>query len=164
MASAVAELALASINPGSRSVGAGWLAPDATFPAGLAIITSSGAGLLVPPGFQQSAEHYVGTIRRFGSVFGRHGTGALDWIVLASTSSFGAGALAGVRRRGRFGDHGVGVGANALVGGSNRTPPPALLGPGAGRRRCRRRRHRCRAGIYPAAAPGAPPASRRHKR
>ncbi|MDE2363169.1 MAG: DUF992 domain-containing protein [Hyphomicrobiales bacterium] len=67
-------------------------------------------------------EHYVGTIRRIGVAIGATGPGTLDWGVLAPTTGVAPGALAG-----EYGGVGanataaVGVGANALVGGSNRT-------------------------------------------
>ncbi|MDE2577471.1 MAG: DUF992 domain-containing protein [Hyphomicrobiales bacterium] len=67
-------------------------------------------------------EHYVGTIRKFGLDLGATAPGALDWAVFASTGSPGRGALAGEYGGvGASATPGVGVGANALIGGSNRT-------------------------------------------
>ncbi len=67
-------------------------------------------------------ERYYGTIRKFGLDIGATGRGVLVWDVLAPTG--------GPRRRALAGDYGgvdasatvgAGVGANALVGGSNRS-------------------------------------------
>jgi hypothetical protein len=67
-------------------------------------------------------ERYYGTIRKFGLDIGATNRGILAWDVLAPTSGPKRGALAG--------DYvgatasatvGVGVGANALVGGFNRS-------------------------------------------
>lgn len=63
--------------------------------------------------------HYSGVITRVGLDIGVKGRNVMVWTVLASTSNVPAGALAG-----QFGGVsanaalGVGVGANALVGGS----------------------------------------------
>lgn len=69
-----------------------------------------------------AVEHYVGTIRRIGVAIGATGPGTLDWIVFAPTTSPGAGALSGEYGGvGASASAAIGVGANALVGGSNRT-------------------------------------------
>jgi hypothetical protein len=67
-------------------------------------------------------EHYAGTIQRFGVDIGFTQAGVLIWGVLAPTSNLAPGALAG-NFVGATGSAtvGVGVGANVLVGGSNRT-------------------------------------------
>jgi hypothetical protein len=67
-------------------------------------------------------ENYSGTITRFGLDLGITAGGVMSWIVLARTRSLGRGALAG-NYVGVSGDVslGVGVGANALVGGSRRS-------------------------------------------
>ena len=68
------------------------------------------------------ASHYVGKLTKVGADFGANGGGDLLWDVVAQTSKIGGGALAG--------DYvgpeasvklGAGLGAAALVGGSNQT-------------------------------------------
>jgi len=67
-------------------------------------------------------ENYAGAITRFGFDVGITAGGMMRWRVLARTRALGRGALAG-NYVGASGDIslGVGVGANALVGGSRRS-------------------------------------------
>jgi len=67
-------------------------------------------------------EAYVGTITTIGLDIGFTGGGALAWAVFAPTAGPPPGALAG-EYVGATGEvtAGVGVGANVLFGGSNRT-------------------------------------------
>lgn len=66
-------------------------------------------------------EKYVGTIQKFGLDIGVTGPGRLAWGVFAPSAP-GPGALAGDYAGASASvTAGVGVGANALVGGSNRT-------------------------------------------
>jgi hypothetical protein len=67
-------------------------------------------------------EHYAGTINKYGVDIGYHNGGVIVWAVVAPTAELAHGALAG--------DYGgitasaavgVGAGANALVGGNNKT-------------------------------------------
>ncbi len=68
------------------------------------------------------AERYVGTISRFGLALGATGPGHLDWAVFAPTAGLQPGSLAGdYGGVGASATAGVGLGANALVGGSNRS-------------------------------------------
>lgn len=68
------------------------------------------------------AEHYVGRINRFGIDLGITGPSVIMWQVLASSDAPGSypltGTYAGV---GGEATVGVGLGANALIGGSNQT-------------------------------------------
>jgi hypothetical protein len=66
-------------------------------------------------------EQYTGTVTRFGLDLGFTAGGQMIWNVLARTKGVPRGALAGTYV-GASGDIalGLGVGANALVGGSNR--------------------------------------------
>jgi Protein of unknown function (DUF992) len=69
------------------------------------------------------SERYLGTVRKFGLDIGRTKKTFIKWIVLAPTSSsYRRGALAGnyvgVSAEATAG---VGVGANALVGGSDKS-------------------------------------------
>ena len=67
-------------------------------------------------------EHYNGSISKFGVDIGYTTGGVLVWGVFAPTAGIGPGALAG-NYGGATGSAtvGVGVGANVLVGGSNRS-------------------------------------------
>lgn len=67
-------------------------------------------------------ERYAGTIRKFGLDIGATTGGVLVWGVASSTSRLGRGALEG-EYAGASGEAtvGAGVGANVLVGGSNRS-------------------------------------------
>jgi hypothetical protein len=67
-------------------------------------------------------EHYTGSINKFGVDIGYTQGGVLVWGVLAPTAGLAPGALAG-HYGGAQGSAavGVGVGANVLVGGSQRT-------------------------------------------
>ncbi|HVH73990.1 MAG TPA: DUF992 domain-containing protein [Stellaceae bacterium] len=71
------------------------------------------------PGF---GEHYAGTISKFGVDIGYTQGAVMVWTVFAPTASLRPGSLAG-SYVGATGSAtvGVGVGANVLVGGSNRT-------------------------------------------
>ena len=68
------------------------------------------------------AEHYAGTINKFGVDIGYTHGGVLVWAVFAPTANLAPGALNG-NYVGATGSAtvGVGVGANVLVGGSNST-------------------------------------------
>ncbi|HEY3814038.1 MAG TPA: DUF992 domain-containing protein [Caulobacteraceae bacterium] len=67
-------------------------------------------------------EYYSGHISKFGAVAGYQKSGVLVWAVLAPTDHINPGAL-----KGHYGgltagaSVGVGAGANALIGGNNRT-------------------------------------------
>jgi hypothetical protein len=63
---------------------------------------------------------YSGTMTRVGIDLGITGGGVLMWTVFARTKGLRRGALAGTYV-GASGDVGVGVGANALVGGTGRS-------------------------------------------
>jgi hypothetical protein len=70
----------------------------------------------------QRRESYSGTINKFGIDIGGTTTGVISWGVFVSKGDLGPGGLAGTYG-GVSGEAtiGVGVGANALVGGSNRS-------------------------------------------
>jgi hypothetical protein len=70
------------------------------------------------PGAGKAPQNYTGTIKTFGVDIGYQSSGVMVWGVIAPTNDMGSGALAG--------DYagatatvaaGLGVGANALVGG-----------------------------------------------
>jgi hypothetical protein len=66
-------------------------------------------------------QEYTGTLNRLGLDLGVTAGGIMTWLVLAQTSTVPHGALTG-RFVGASGDAslGVGVGANVLVGGTNK--------------------------------------------
>ena len=65
-------------------------------------------------------DHYVGKISKFGVDIGYQQGGVLVWGVLAPASNIGPGALSGAYAGGTASATvGVGIGANALVGGLN---------------------------------------------
>jgi hypothetical protein len=68
------------------------------------------------------AEHYVGNITKFGADIGYTSGGVLVWTVVAPVAVMVPGALAGNYGGGTASATvGVGVGANALIGGSTNT-------------------------------------------
>jgi hypothetical protein len=70
----------------------------------------------------QRRERYHGVINKFGLDLGVTSNSVIAWAVLASTDNVGSGTLAGTYG-GVSGEAsvGVGLGANALLGGSNRS-------------------------------------------
>ena len=67
-------------------------------------------------------EHYTGNISKFGADIGYTSGGVLVWTVVAPVAVMRPGALAGSYAGGTASATvGVGLGANALVGGSNNT-------------------------------------------
>jgi len=66
-------------------------------------------------------EHYTGNISKFGADIGYQESGVIVWEVLAPTTDLGAGALTGDYGGATAGASiGMGVAANALIGGSGR--------------------------------------------
>jgi hypothetical protein len=69
-----------------------------------------------------TAERYSGDISRFGVDIGFTNSASIIWTVLAPSGNFAPGSLAGNYGGPTAGaTAGVGVGANVLVGGSNKT-------------------------------------------
>lgn len=69
-----------------------------------------------------SVERYTGNVKKFGIDIGSTDSATVKWVVLAPTKNVGAGSLKG--QYGGFSGEvtaGVGVGANAMIGGSNRS-------------------------------------------
>jgi len=75
------------------------------------------------PGDGRPAEHYVGAVRKIGIDIGITRKSYVKWGVLApSADAYAPGALAGTYVGGSAeASVGVGLGANALVGGSGKT-------------------------------------------
>ena len=96
---------------------------------------SGGAGMLITskralnceydPANGARPQHYVGTIGRFGLDLGVQGPGRLVWGVVTVGGPIGPGSLTGTYTGGSASATvGVGVGANALVGGNHITLQP----------------------------------------
>jgi hypothetical protein len=69
-----------------------------------------------------SPQHYMATLRRFGVDLGYSQNVGLGWVVVAPTAVVGPGELAGSYGGVSAGaSFGVGLGGNALIGGSNNT-------------------------------------------
>lgn len=99
----------------------------------LSCVVEAGSGFIIgsskrlscsfDPAAGRQTERYVGTVKKFGLDIGRTGRTVIKWVVLAPTAaSYAPGALAG-NYVGASAEAtlGVGLGANALVGGSNKT-------------------------------------------
>jgi Protein of unknown function (DUF992) len=90
---------------------------------GLIVTSENRLSCRFDPAGNHPVERYAGIVRKFGLDIGRTSRTVIKWIVLApSADSYQPGALAG-----SYGGLsaeatvGVGVGANALIGGSNKT-------------------------------------------
>ena len=87
---------------------------------GLLVTSSKSLSCTFVPDFR-GPEYYGGTIRKVGIDIGITGATVIVWAVLSSVEGFPVGALAGT-----YGGVsaeatvGIGLGANVLVGGSNR--------------------------------------------
>ena len=100
---------------------AGTLVCDVSGGLGMIIGSKKGVQCLFSPSLAGTAEGYVGTISKFGLDIGATTAGQMVWAVYAP-SSYGPGALAGVYTGATAeATIAVGLGGNALVGGSNRT-------------------------------------------
>lgn len=97
----------------------------------LKCLVSGGAGFIIGStkeleckyeGLDGSRETYRGEITKYGVDVGVTGKGVMYWTVLAPTAKLGQRALAGTYGGVTAGAAvGVGAGANALLGGSNKT-------------------------------------------
>ncbi len=102
-------------------VKAGTLVCDVSGGLGMIIGSKKGVQCLFNPSLPGPAEGYVGTISKFGLDIGATTAGQMVWAVYAP-SSYGPGVLAGVYTGATAeATIAVGLGGNALVGGSNRT-------------------------------------------
>jgi hypothetical protein len=119
-----ALLALASFQPqvaDAQRVRAGVLNCDISAGIGLIIGSQRSVNCLFTPDIPGPQEGYYGTITKFGLDLGVTAGGAMVWAVYADTSrgyGFLAGDYAGASGEASIA---VGLGANVLVGGSNRT-------------------------------------------
>jgi hypothetical protein len=100
---------------------AGTLVCDVSAGIGLLIASQKGVQCIFNPDINGPRETYTGTISKFGLDIGATSAGQMVWAVFApSTRTPGvlAGTYTGATAEATVA---VGVGANALVGGSNRT-------------------------------------------
>jgi hypothetical protein len=118
---AVASVAMISAPAMAQAVKVGTLSCNVASGFGF-IFGSSRALNCTYAGVGGRYEHYTGSISKFGADIGYTSGGVLVWTVVAPVGAMVPGALAG-----NYGGAtasatvGVGVGANALVGGSNNT-------------------------------------------
>ena len=113
--------ALAAAPAEAQNVQAGSLVCDVSGGVGL-IVTSQREMLCTFRNSRGEPEVYTGVIRRFGLDLGATAGGQMVWSVLAPSGRYARGALAG-NYAGASGEAtvGAGLGANVLVGGSNRS-------------------------------------------
>jgi Protein of unknown function (DUF992) len=110
----------ASAQPAER-VKAGTLLCDVSAGIGFIIGSQKNVGCLFNPDSPGPPEAYVGVISKFGLDIGATSGGQMIWVVYSPTNRI-YGALAGVYTGATAeATVAVGLGANALVGGSNRT-------------------------------------------
>jgi hypothetical protein len=100
---------------------AGTLVCDVSGGIGMIIGSQKGVQCLFNPDMPGPPEGYIGTISKFGLDIGATSAGQMVWAVWAP-SSYGPGVLAGVYTGATAeATVAVGIGGNALIGGSNRT-------------------------------------------
>jgi hypothetical protein len=127
MSKAIGAVALAmavmSFAPVAEArVKAGLLSCDVSGGFGWIIGSAKSVSCIFTPDQPGPVEAYVGTIRKFGVDIGVTGTQHMVWGVFSDTWAGGFGLLAG-DYVGATGEAtiAVGLGANVLIGGSNRT-------------------------------------------
>ncbi len=121
LAALVLAGALAAGGTQAQNVQAGTLVCDVSGGVGL-IIASQRNMACTFTNSRGELEVYTGTIRRFGLDLGARVGGQMVWSVLAPSGQFSRGALAG-NYSGASAEAtvGAGLGANVLLGGSNRS-------------------------------------------
>ncbi len=123
-AGAILSLAIATTmaSPASAENGvkAGFLKCDVAGNVSFIFGSSRDISCVYDAGTGTPVDHYTGTIKKYGVDIGYQSNGVIIWGVVAPSNNVGPGALAG--------DYGgvtaavalgLGVGANALLGGSN---------------------------------------------
>src|SRR5215510_3696218 len=108
--------------PGQNWTQSGMLRCKLNPSIGFVIFGHQSMECLFVPSLSGPPQRYDGALNTVGIDVGVVGTGGLAWAVLAPTSGVSAGALAG-EYVGASGDValGAGIGANVLVGGSQRS-------------------------------------------
>ena len=115
--------AAAVVAPASAAPGVAVGALTCNVASGWGIIFGSSRALnCVLAGANGVSEHYTGQITKFGADIGYVSGGVIVWTVFAPQANLAPGAIAGAYAGGTASATvGVGVGANALVGGSGNT-------------------------------------------
>ena len=122
LAIAAAATIPGAIPAAANGVKAGFLKCDVAGNLSFVFGSSRDITCVYDAGSGQPVDHYTGTIKKFGIDIGYQSNGVIIWGVIAPSNNVGPGALAG--------DYGgvsaavavgLGVGANALLGGSNNT-------------------------------------------
>ena len=118
----VVAMAVASADPAAaQQVRAGVLTCDVSGGIGLIIGSQKQVSCLYAPDLPGPQQAYVGSFTRFGLDIGITGGGVMVWAVFSGTSggpAFLAGDYVGASGEATIA---AGLGANVLVGGSNRT-------------------------------------------
>lgn len=106
--------------PANAYVEAGMLTCRSPGSTGYIVFSSRTFECVFAPSSGAPAQHYQGTVQRFGAQIGFSNDTAMGWAVFAATTHVGPGALVG-SYVGASGGAAVGVGgaANGLVGGLN---------------------------------------------
>ncbi|HEX4767723.1 MAG TPA: DUF992 domain-containing protein [Lichenihabitans sp.] len=118
-------LALTALPQAASAGPLGQLVCNVAGGAGLLITSKRALNCEYDPANGAHPQHYVGTIGRFGLDLGIQGPGRLVWDVVTVGGPIGPGSLAGTYSGGSASATvGVGVGANALVGGNHITLQP----------------------------------------
>jgi hypothetical protein len=121
MAVAAVSIPVSSMAQNAERAKVGVLACDISAGIGIIIASKKNVTCTFTPALQGPSEVYTGSITKFGLDIGATSGGRMVWNVYAPTTA-SHGALAG-DYIGASGEAtvGVGLGANVLVGGSNRT-------------------------------------------
>jgi hypothetical protein len=119
---ALAAVIAASAAEAQERVQAGTLSCDISAGIGLIIGSRRGVSCLFTPAGPAPQEFYQGAFSKFGLDIGATAGGQMVWAVWSATTNWGPGALAG-EYVGASAEASVfaGLGANVLIGGSNRT-------------------------------------------
>ncbi len=124
-AAALALLAGTSLLAGSAAAQSGVKVGNLTcnVASGWGFVFGSSKGLNCTfSGLSAGPEYYTGSIARFGVDIGYTQGGVMIWTVIAPTARLAPGSLAGNYAGGTASATvGIGIGANALIGGSNNT-------------------------------------------
>jgi hypothetical protein len=106
--------------PARAAVEAGMLSCRSPGSTGYIIFSSRTFDCVFTPSSGAPAQHYEGTVQRFGAQIGFSNDVAMGWAVFAAATHVGPGALAG-GYVGASGGAAIGIGgaANGLVGGLN---------------------------------------------
>jgi len=118
----LALLAFSVSSASSQQTKVGVLVCNTAVSIGLIVASQQKISCTFTPEYASVPENYYGTINRIGVDLGVTGGGIMSWAVLAPTTGLLRGALAG-DYAGASGQVslGIGVGANVLVGGSDKS-------------------------------------------